>query len=254
MNRIDLRGRVAVVTGGAGSIGRAIARRFLLSGAHVVLWDRDGDGVRRAADDLSADGRVDAIAVDLSVPDEVARACHDTLVTSKRVDILIANAGGAGPTVPLWETPPDAWRSVVATNLDTVYLTCRAVVPHMLEQGYGRIVAVASIAGKEGTPLAAAYSAAKAGVIAMCKSLAKELAPKDVVVSCITPSVTDTARLRAFDPERASFVRERLLTRVPMGRLLDPDEIAAMVAWLASSENSFATGAVFDLSGGRATY
>ena len=254
MNRIDLRGRVAVVTGGAGSIGRAIARRFLLSGAHVVLWDRDGDGARRAADDLCVDGPVEAIGVDLTVPDEVARACHDTLVTSKRVDILIANAGGAGPTVPLWETPPDAWRSVVATNLDTVYLTCRAVVPHMLEQGYGRIVAVASIAGKEGTPLAAAYSAAKAGVIAMCKSLAKELAPKDVVVSCITPSVTDTARLRAFDPERASFVRERLLTRVPMGRLLDPDEIAAMVAWLASSENSFATGAVFDLSGGRATY
>jgi NAD(P)-dependent dehydrogenase (short-subunit alcohol dehydrogenase family) len=250
MNAIDLIGRRAVVTGGAQGIGRAIAERFLASGASVSLWDRDRTLVESTARDLSARGVARAVAVDVTNADEVDVAARTTEDALGGIDVLVANAGISGPNVPLWEYPPEAWRQVIDIDLNGVFLCCRAVAPIMIRQRYGRIVTVASIAGKEGNPNASAYSAAKAGVIALTKSLGKELAIYDVAVNCITPAV---ARTRIFDQMTQEHI-DYMLAKIPRNRFVLVEEIAAMVAWLASQENSFTTGAVFDLSGGRATY
>ena len=250
MNRIDLEGRRAVVTGGGQGIGRAIAERLLASGAAVALWDRDRPLVEATRDELASQGNVLAVAVDLTDLAAVESAAAETGRALGGIDILVNNAGIAGPNHPLWEYPPDAWREVIEIDLNAVFYCCRAVVPQMIERGYGRICNVASIAGKEGNPSASAYAAAKAGVIALTKALGKELATHDIAVNCITPAA---ARTRIFDQITQEFV-DYMLAKIPRGRFVKVEEIAAMVAWLVSQENSFTTGAVFDLSGGRATY
>lgn len=250
MNQIDLKGRIAVVTGGAQGIGLAIASRLLDSGASVCLWDRDLEALRAAASHLQAAGRVTTAMVDVSDPNGVEAATELTVKEHGRVDILVANAGIAGPNHRLWEYPIDDWRKVIDVNLFGVFYCCRAIVPFMLEQNYGRIVSVASIAGKEGNPNASAYSASKAAVIALTKSLGKETADRNIAVNCITPAVAKTRILEQVTPEHIQY----MLSKIPRGRFLELREISAMVAWLVSEENSFTTGAVFDLSGGRATY
>ncbi|HVH02827.1 MAG TPA: SDR family NAD(P)-dependent oxidoreductase [Amaricoccus sp.] len=246
MNRIDLAGRVAVVTGGAQGIGRAVAERFLASGAEVWLWDRDADLVAEAAAAIGAR----AHAVDQTDADATAAAAAAVVAASGRLDVLVANAGIAGSNGVLWEYGVAEWHRIVDVNLNGVFHCCRAVLPHMLAAGYGRIVTVASIAGKEGNPNAAAYSASKAGVIALTKSLGKETAGRDIAVNCVTPAA---ARTRIFDQMSQEHI-DYMLSRIPRNRFLEVREAAAMIAWLASEENSFTTGAVFDLSGGRATY
>ena len=253
MNRIDLEGRHAVVTGGAQGIGYAVARRLLGSGAALALWDRDPDRLAEGAAALAegaAAARVRALEVDVTDADAVSEATRRTLDAFGRIDILVNNAGIAGPSIESWRYPLDEWRRVVDVDLNGVFYCCRAVLPHMLEKGYGRIVNVASIAGKEGNPNAAPYSAAKAGVIALTKSIAKESAHADLAINCITPAV---ARTRIFEQISQEHI-DYMLSRIPRGRFVKVEEIAAMVAWLVSEENSFTTGGVFDLSGGRATY
>ena len=249
-NRIDLDGRVAVVTGGAQGIGRAIVERFLGSGATVAIWDRDGALAGQTASELANSGRTEPFAVDVTSLDDVERACERTLTGLGRIDILVNNAGIAGPNQKTWEYPPEAWAAVMAVNLDGPFHCCRTIVPHMIAQNYGRIVNIASIAGKEGNPNASAYSASKAAVIALTKSLGKELAEHDIAVNCITPAAARTAIFAQMTEQHIAF----MLSKIPMGRFLEVDEAAAMIAWLASEECSFSTGAVFDLSGGRATY
>ena len=246
MNRIDLEGRVAVVTGGAQGIGYAVAERFLASGATVWLWDRDAALVEAAAATLGAR----ALVVDQTDAEAVRAAADAVMQAGDRLDILVANAGIAGSNGVLGEYDPEEWRQIIDVNLNGVFHCCRAVMPHMLASGYGRIVTVASIAGKEGNPNAAAYSASKAGVIALTKSLAKETAARDIAVNCVTPAA---ARTRIFDQMSQQHI-DYMLARIPRGRFLEVAEAASMIAWLASAENSFTTGAVFDLSGGRATY
>ena len=250
VNRIQLEGRRAVVTGGGQGIGRAIAERLLASGAAVALWDRDRPLVEATRDALARQGVALAVAVDVTDLAAVEAAVDKTTEGLGGIDILINNAGIAGPNHPLWEYPPDAWREVIEIDLNAVFYCCRAVVPQMVAQNYGRICNVASIAGKEGNPSASAYAAAKAGVIALTKALGKELATHDIAVNCITPAA---ARTRIFDQITQEFV-DYMLAKIPRGRFVEVEEIAAMVAWLVSEENSFTTGAVFDLSGGRATY
>jgi len=250
MNQIDLSGRRAVITGGAQGIGRAIAERLLASRAAVSLWDRDRGLLETAAGELAGRGTVHTAAVDVSRAGEVHAAAAATESALGGIDILIANAGITGPNVKLWEYPPDAWREVLDVNLTGVFLCCRAVVPLMMRENYGRIVNVASIAGKEGNPNASAYSASKAGVIALTKSLGKELAGYDIAVNCITPAVAKTRLFEQMTEEHIQY----MLSKIPRGRFVLIEEIAAMVVWLVSAENSFTTGAVFDLSGGRATY
>jgi NAD(P)-dependent dehydrogenase (short-subunit alcohol dehydrogenase family) len=250
MHQFDLRGRRAVITGGAQGFGRAIAERFQQSGARVALWDRDSDVLQTAARELKASGEVHTTLVDVTDAAGVEAAAADTLGRLGGIDILVANAGIAGPTLPTWEYPPDEWRRVIDIDLTGAFLCCRAVVPHMRAQHYGRVLMIASIAGKEGNPNASAYSAAKAGVIALTKSLGKELAGADIAVNCITPG---PAKTRIFDQITQAHI-DYMLSKVPRGRFLKVEELASLAAWLASDENSFATGAVFDLSGGRATY
>ena len=250
MNAIDLKGRNAIVTGGAQGIGRAIAERLLASGAAVALWDRDAELLAGTARELADRGEVSTSAVDVTDAEAVAAAFATTAERHGGVDIMVNNAGIAGPTMPSWEYPLDEWRAVVDVDLNGVYYCCRAALPHMLDRDYGRIVNVASIAGKEGNPNAAAYSAAKAGVIALTKSLAKETADRNIAVNCITPAA---AKTRIFDQISQTHI-DYMLSKIPRGRFLAVDEAAAMVAWMVSEENSFTTGAVFDLSGGRATY
>jgi 2-dehydro-3-deoxy-L-rhamnonate dehydrogenase (NAD+) len=250
VNRIDLAGRRAVITGGAQGIGRAVAERFLASGATVSLWDRDRSLVVSTAEQLAGGGVAHAVAADVADPADVEAATATTLEAMGGIDILVANAGITGPNTTVWDYPVEAWRQVLDVNLTGVFLTCRAVAPLMIAQNYGRIVNVASIAGKEGNPNASAYSASKAGVIALTKSLAKELAGHDIAVNCITPAAAKTAIFQQMSTTHIDF----MLSKIPRGRFLLVDEVASMVAWLVSQENSFTTGAVFDLSGGRATY
>jgi 2-dehydro-3-deoxy-L-rhamnonate dehydrogenase (NAD+) len=250
MNRIDLGNRQAVVTGGAQGIGFAIATRLSASGAAVSLWDRDGEALSAAASRLKGNGRISTAIVDVANAESVASAAEATATEHGAIDILVANAGIAGPNHKAWDYPVDQWKQVIDIDLTGVFLCCRAVIPFMLRQNYGRIVNVASIAGKEGNPNASAYSAAKAGVIALTKSLGKETAEKNIAVNCITPAA---ARTRIFDQITQEHI-DYMLSKIPRGRFLEVEEVAAMVAWLVSEENSFTTGAVFDLSGGRATY
>lgn len=238
------------MTGGAQGIGLSIAKRLLASEASVSLWDRDAELLETARQHLAQSGRVSTNTVDVSDPAGVMAATDSTLAAHGRIDILVANAGIAGPNFKSWEYPIDAWQQVIDINLTGVFLCCRAIVPHMLKQNYGRIVNVASIAGKEGNANAAAYSASKSGVIAFTKSLGKETADKNIAVNCITPAA---ARTRIFDQLSQEHI-DFMLSRIPRGRFLEVDEVSAMVAWLVSEENSFTTAAVFDLSGGRATY
>jgi len=250
MNQIDLNGRHAVVTGGAQGIGFSIVRRLLASGASVSIWDRDEKVIAEALVQLGADARISTETTDVSDAASVAAATAATIEKHGKIDILVANAGIAGPNHTTWDYPIDAWKQVIDINLTGVFLCCHAVVPHMLRQGYGRIVNVASIAGKEGNPNASAYSASKAGVIALTKSLGKETANRNIAVNCITPAA---ARTRIFDQMTQQHI-DFMLSKIPRGRFLEVDEVSAMVAWLVSEENSFTTGAVFDISGGRATY
>ncbi len=250
MNEIDLKGRRAVITGGAQGIGFAIAQRLVASGAAVSLWDVDATLANEAAAQLASGGKAHGIGVDVSKPEDVEAAVASAVEHLGGIDILVANAGIAGPNLRTWEYPIEAWKQVVDIDLTGVFLCCRAIAPLMIEQKYGRIVNTASIAGKEGNPNAPAYSAAKAGVIALTKSLGKELAGYDIAVNCITPAA---ARTRIFDQLTQKHI-DYMLEKIPRGRFLEVDEVASMVAWLVSAENSFTTGAVFDLSGGRATY
>jgi 3-oxoacyl-[acyl-carrier protein] reductase len=244
MNQIDLNGRLAVVTGGAQGIGLAVARRFVDSGARVVIWDRDGAAAERAAESLGP--AASARAVELSEDAQIEAAA----LAAGPVDILINNAGITGGNAKTWELEPAIWRQVIEVNLNAPYVACRALVPGMIARGYGRIVNVASIAAKEGNPNAAHYSASKAGLIALTKSLGKELAGTGVLVNAITPAA---ARTPIFDQMTQEHI-DYMLAKIPMNRFLEPDEAAALVAWLASEDCAFSTGAVFDISGGRATY
>jgi NAD(P)-dependent dehydrogenase (short-subunit alcohol dehydrogenase family) len=244
----NLDGRCAVVTGGAQGIGHAIATRLRADGATVTLWDIDAALLDKAVAGFG-DG-VQGAVVDVTDPDSVADAAAALTADGGKIDILVNNAGIAGPNAPLWDYPIDEWRRVLDIDLNGVFHCCRAVAPAMRAQDYGRIVNIASIAGKEGNPNASAYSAAKAGVIALTKSLGKELADTGVRVNCVTPAA---ARTRIFDQMKQEFI-DYMLSKIPMGRFVDVAEIAALVAWLASEECAFSTGAVFDISGGRATY
>ncbi|MEZ5594703.1 MAG: SDR family NAD(P)-dependent oxidoreductase [Gammaproteobacteria bacterium] len=248
MNKIDLSNKRAVVTGAAQGIGLAIVQRLLDSGAAVSLWDRDADLLGQVCSQL--EGKVDSQVLDITVPEAVAEAASATQAALGGIDILVNNAGIAGASKKTWEYDLAEWQAVIDLDLTAVFLCCRAVAPLMIAQNYGRIVNIASIAGKEGNPNASAYSAAKAGVIGLTKSLGKELADYDIAVNCITPAA---AKTRIFDQISQEHI-DYMLSKIPRGRFLKVEEIAAMVAWLVSAENSFTTAGVFDISGGRATY
>ena len=248
MNRLDFEGRHAVVTGGATGLGYAIAERLIASGGTVSLWDRDEAGAQRAAQALGA--AASAVPVEVSKHDSVRAAVQATLKQSPRIDALVNSAGITGPNVKLWDYPVDAWQQVIEVNLNGLFLCCREIVPVMRDAGYGRIVNIASVAGKDGNPNASAYSASKAAVIALTKSLGKELADTGVRVNCVTPAAVKTAIFDQMSEQHIQF----MLSKIPLGRFGTPEEIAAMVAWLCTEDCSFSTGAVFDLSGGRATY
>lgn len=250
MNRIDLDGMNAVVTGGAQGIGRAISARLRSSGAGVVVWDSDPTAMNEARSDWQGDEPAGWIEVDVADPGAVDAALGETLRAVARIDILVNNAGISGPNAPTWEYAVDDWRRVIGVDLTGPFLVSRAVLPAMRAAGYGRIVNVASIAGKEGNPNAPAYSAAKAGVIALTKTLGKELAGTGITVNCVTPAAVETGIFAQMSQAHIDY----MLAKIPLARFGRPDEIAAMVAWLCSRECSFSTGAVFDLSGGRATY
>ena len=250
MNRLDLDGRVAIVTGGARGIGYAAADRMLRSGAAVSLWDVDAAALDAAAGRLAELGSVATAVVELTDADSVAAATAATLERFGKIDILVNNAGITGGNAPTWELSPEVWRRVVDVNLFGPFLTCRAVVPHMIGRGYGRIVNVASIAGKEGNPTASHYSASKAGLIALTKSLGKELATKGVLVNCLTPAAAKTDIFAQMKQEHIDY----MLSKIPMNRFVEVGEVAAMIAWLATEDCSFTTGGVFDISGGRAVY
>lgn len=250
MNSICLRGRVAVVTGSARGIGYAIAERLLLSGASVCLWDVDAGALEEAKATLSAHGQVAVAQVDVTRPESAEAAAQVALDAFGKLDILVNNAGIAGNNAKTWELRPEDWLRVLDINLTGTFVCCRAAVPHLLKNGYGRIVNIASVAGKEGNPNAAHYSASKAGVIALTKSLGKELATNNITVNCITPAVIETDILKQMSQLHIDY----MLSKIPMGRFGQKHEAAALAAWLCSEECSFSTGAVFDLSGGRATY
>ena len=248
MNQLDMAGRHAVITGGATGLGYATAQRMLSSGARVTLWDRDRDALTRATLELGAK----ALGVTVNVADHtsVADAVRLTLAQTPAIDVLVNSAGITGPNVRLWDYPANDWLQVMQVNLNGLFYCCREVVPLMRARNYGRIVNIASVAGKEGNPNASAYSASKAAVIALTKSLGKELADTGVRVNCVTPAAVKTAIFDQMKPEFIQF----MLSKIPMGRFGTPEEVAAMVTWLSTEDCSFSTGAVFDLSGGRSTY
>jgi NAD(P)-dependent dehydrogenase (short-subunit alcohol dehydrogenase family) len=247
---VDLKNRVAVITGGARGIGFACAERLLRAEARVSLWDVDGAQLLQARERLQPLGSVETCEVELTLEQGVDSAAQATLAGHGRIDILINNAGITGGNGASWELSPSVWRRVIEVNLIAPYLICRSVVPAMLRQSYGRIVNVASVAGKEGNPNASHYSASKAGLIGFTKSLAKELATQNILVNCVTPAAAKTEMFAQMKPEHIDY----MLSRIPMQRFVEPREIAALICWLASDECSFSTGAVFDISGGRATY
>ena len=250
MNQIDLKNRNAVITGGAQGIGLAIAERLLDSGASVSLWDCDEFLLKETSDSLSSKGKVEPVVMDVTDLNSVRNAAEKTKELLGNIEILICNAGIAGPTAKIWEYPPAEWQQVIDIALTGVFNCLHIVSPIMIERNYGRIVNMASVAGKDGNPNAAPYSAAKAGVIALTKSLGKELADYDIAVNCITPAA---AKTRIFDQISEDHI-QYMLSKIPRNRFLKVEEAASMVAWLCSEENSFTTGGVFDLSGGRSTY
>ncbi len=248
MNQLDFNGRDAIVTGGAQGIGLAIAQRLIQSGARVHVWDRDAALLHQAVHALGSNAT--AMVVDVTDIHSISMAVQAQSERVGKIDVLINNSGIAGVNAPTVDYPIDAWEQVLRVNLTGPFLCCRTVAPYMVKAGYGRIVNIASVAGKEGNPNAAAYSASKAGVIALTKSLGKELAQSGVCVNCVTPAAAKTAIFDQMSEQHIQF----MLSKIPMGRFGEPDEIAAMVVWLCTEDCSFTTGAVFDLSGGRATY
>jgi len=248
MNQLDLAGRHAVITGGATGLGYAIAQRMLASGGRVTLWDRDEAAAAKACTQLGEQAQW--VAVDVGSHASVVAATQQTLARSTSVDALVNSAGITGPNTKVWDYPVDAWAQVMQVNLNGLFYCCRELAPHMRSRNYGRIVNIASVAGKDGNPNASAYSASKAAVMALTKSLGKELAETGVRVNCVTPAAVKTAIFDQMSPEHIQF----MLSKIPMGRFGTPEEVAAMVTWLCTEDCSFSTGAVFDLSGGRSTY
>jgi 2-dehydro-3-deoxy-L-rhamnonate dehydrogenase (NAD+) len=248
MNQLDLNGRHAVITGGATGLGFAIAQRVLASGGSVTLWDRDDKALARACSELGAHAR--SVQVDVGDHASVVAAVKKTLEHNKTIDALVNSAGVAGANAKTWDYDLEEWHKVIQVNLNGLFYCCREIVPHMRASNYGRIVNIASVAGKDGNPNASAYSASKAAVIGLTKSLGKELADTGIRVNCVTPAAVKTAIFDQISPEHIQF----LLSKSPMGRFGTPQEIASMVSWLCTEDCSFSTGAVFDLSGGRSTY
>lgn len=250
MNQIDLSGRVVVITGGARGIGYAVAQRALRSGAAVALWDVDGERLARSERELTELGTVSSVIVELTDEGSVEAAAASTVQRHGAIDVLVNSAGITGGNGAAWELSPEIWRRVIEVNLIGCYLTCRAVVPRMLEKGYGRIVNIASVAGKEGNPNASHYSASKAGLIGFTKSLGKELATRGILVNAVTPAAAKTEIFDSMSQQHIDY----MLAKIPMNRFLLPEEAASLILWLASEDCAFSTGSVFDLSGGRATY
>jgi len=248
MNQLDLNGRHAVITGGAGGIGMAIAKRIIASGGTVTLCDLPPEALSAAVSELGPKAK--GIQVNVTEHHSVAAAVKQTVQQAGNIDVLVNSAGITGPNTKVWDYPVEAWQQVMQVNLNGLFYCCREVVPIMQSRNYGRIVNLASVAGKEGNPNASAYSASKAAVIALTKSLGKELANTGICVNCVTPAAVKTAMFDQMTAEHIQF----MLSKIPMGRFGEVDEIAAMVAWLCTEECSFSTGATFDLSGGRATY
>ena len=248
MNRIDLNGRTAVVTGGAQGFGRAITERFVASGAKVAIWDNDHALAEKTAKEIG--NAVSPFKVDVTDLANVEKTRDATLNAFGKIDILVNNAGIAGANKSVWDTDFEEWRRVLRINLDGPFICCKAIVPAMLKQNYGRIVNIASIAGKEGNPNAAHYSASKAGLIALTKSLGKELASNNILVNAVTPAAAKTAIFDQMTQQQIDY----MLSKIPKARFVLVEEVAAMVSWLASEDCAFSTGAVFDISGGRATY
>ena len=246
MNKIDLKNKVAVVTGGAQGFGLAIVEKFLASDAKVIIWDKD----KEMMNTLNLGDNVHTVEVDVTNFDSVNKATEQSLQISNSIDILVNNAGIAGPSFKTWEYPIEEWQKVIDIDLTGVFYCCKSIVPHMIEKNYGKIVNIASIAGKEGNPNAMPYSAAKAGVIALTKSLGKELADKNIAVNCVTPAA---AKTRIFDQISQEHI-DYMLSKIPRNRFVKVEELASLVAWMSSDENSYTTAGVFDLSGGRATY
>ena len=246
MNKIDLKNKVAIVTGGAQGFGLAIVEKFLASDAKVIIWDKD----KEMMNNLNLGDNVYTVEVDVTNFDSVNKATEQSLQISNSIDILVNNAGIAGPSFKTWEYPVEEWQKVIDIDLTGVFYCCKSIVPHMIEKNYGKIVNIASIAGKEGNPNAMPYSAAKAGVIALTKSLGKELADKNIAVNCVTPAA---AKTRIFDQISQEHI-DYMLSKIPRNRFVKVEELASLVAWMSSDENSYTTAGVFDLSGGRATY
>ena len=249
MNNLDLQNRVAIITGGAQGFGFAISKRIIQSGGKVIIWDIDKVAAKNALKEINSDNLSYKI-VDATNYNDIEKAIKETEVELGKIDIFVNNAGITGMNKKVWDYPLDEWKKVIELDLNSTFYCCKAVVPHMIKNNYGRIVNIASIAGKEGNPNASAYSTAKAGVIGFTKSLGKELADKNIAVNCITPAA---AKTRIFDQMTQEHI-DYMLSKIPRNRFAKVDELASLVCWLASEENSFTTAAVFDLSGGRATY
>ena len=248
MNRFDLSNRTAIVTGGAQGLGFGIAKRFIESGAEVIIWDIDKELLKSAEKKLNSN-KATFQSVNVASFEDVKKNI-DQITAEKKIDILINNAGVTGLTAKLWDYPIDEWHKVLDVNLKGTFYCCKAIVPHMIKNNYGRIVNVASVAGKDGNANASAYSSAKAGAIGLTKSLGKELAEKNIAVNAVTPASAKTRILDQMSKEHVQF----MFSKIPRKRFLEMDEFASLVAWLSSEENSFSTGAVFDISGGRSTY
>ena len=248
MNKFNLNNRTAIITGGAQGFGLAMTKRFLDSGANVIIWDLDNEAVEKTVKKLN-NPKLSSTIIDVTNFNQVSGEV-EKITKNSRIDIFINNAGIAGKNTTVWDYPVDEWKKVLELNLNAVFYCLKAITPHMIKNNYGRIVNIASIAGKEGNPNASAYSASKAGVIGLTKSLGKELANKNIAVNAVTPAA---AKTRIFDQMTKDHI-DYMLSKIPRNRFILVEELASLVTWLVSEENSYTTGAVFDLSGGRATY